>query len=175
RSATLSTGAGASTASSRFPERGTAESVRLLARCANCYDVDAWEGGGLNPDEMPDKPHLPSPSLWPIGFAIGVAVILVGLIINPLRVSTIGGAIALVFGVLWARDATSELRGTQLSIPPEHREPVAASAPGLADQRFPRNKFLEGTTIGLGAVIGGIITVPVAGFAVLPGFLGQKR
>ena len=129
----------------------------------------------MNPDEMPDKPHLPSPSVWPIGFAIGVAVILVGLIIDPLRVSTIGGAIALVFGVLWARDATSELRGTQLSIPPEHREPVAASAPGLADQRFPRNKFLEGTTIGLGAVIGGIITVPVAGFAVLPGFLGQKR
>src|SRR5207253_3007564 len=95
RSATLSTGAGASTASSRFPERGTAESVRLLARCANCYDVDAWEGDGLNPDEMPDKPHLPSPSLWPIGFAIAVAVILVGLIIDPLWVSTIGRAIAL--------------------------------------------------------------------------------
>ena len=47
---------------------------------------------------MPDEPHLPSPSLWPIGFAIGIAVILVGLIIDPLWVSTIGGAIALVFG-----------------------------------------------------------------------------
>src|SRR5205085_6972484 len=30
-------------------------------------------------------------------------------------------------------------------------------------------------TLGLGGLIGGIITVPVAGFAVLPGFLGQKR
>jgi Rieske Fe-S protein len=129
---------------------------------------------------MPDEPHLPSPSLWPIGFAIGVAVVLVGLIIDPLWVSTIGGAIALVFGILWARDATSELRGRPLAIPPEHREPSApggtARQPTYAEQpRFARNKFLEGTTLGLGAVIGGIITVPVAGFAVLPGFVGQKR
>jgi Rieske Fe-S protein len=125
---------------------------------------------------MPDEPHLPSPSLWPIGFAIGIAVVLVGLIIDPLWVSTIGGVIALVFGVLWARDATSELRGRPISIAPEHREPAAAaSEPGFSEQRFPRNKFLEGTTLGLGAVIGGIITVPVAGFAVLPGFVGQKR
>jgi Rieske Fe-S protein len=131
----------------------------------------------LNPDEMPDEPQLPSPSLWPIGFAIGIAVVLVGLIIDPLWVSTIGAAIALVFGIFWARDATSELRGRPLAIPPEHREPTAPSAvePALSEQRFPRNKFLEGTTLGLGAVIGGMITVPVAGFAVLPGFLHQKR
>ena len=131
----------------------------------------------MNPDEMPDEPQLPSPSLWPIGFAIGIAVILVGLIIDPLWVSTIGGAIALVFGIFWARDATSELRGRPLAIQPEHREPAAPGAAALAltEQRFPRNKFLEGTTLGLGAVIGGMITVPVAGFAVLPGFLGQKQ
>ena len=131
----------------------------------------------MNPDEMPDESHLPSPSLWPIGFAIGIAVVLVGLIIDPLWVSTIGGAIALVFGIFWARDATSELRGRPLTIPPEHREPAVPSAvePALSEQRFPRNKFLEGTTLGLGAVIGGMITVPVAGFTVLPGFLGQKQ
>jgi Rieske Fe-S protein len=132
----------------------------------------------LNPNEMPDKPHLPSPSLWPIGFAIGVAVILVGLIINPLWISSLGGVIALVFGVLWARDATSELRGGPVSITPEHRQPAvpAEVAPSEASEtRFPRNKFLEATTLGLGAVIGGAITVPVAGFAVLPGFVGQKR
>ena len=52
----------------------------------------------MNPDEMPDEPHLPSPSLWPIGFAIGIAVILVGLIIDPLWVSTIGGAAATLPG-----------------------------------------------------------------------------
>jgi len=132
----------------------------------------------LNPNEMPDKPHLPSPSLWPIGFAIGIAVILVGLIINPLWISSLGGVIALVFGVLWARDATSELRGGPVSITPEHRQPAvpAQVAPSEASEtRFPRNKFLEATTLGLGAVIGGAITVPVAGFAVLPGFVGQKQ
>jgi Rieske Fe-S protein len=137
----------------------------------------------LNPDEMPDEPHLPSPSLWPIGFAIGIAVLLVGLIINPLWVSTIGGLIALVFGVLWARDATSELRGRPVAVEPEQRRPPAPAPAGEAvaspqqssAERYPRSKFLEGTTLGLGAVIGGIITVPVAGFAVLPGFVGQKR
>ena len=40
-------------------------------------------------------------------------------------------------------------------------------APG---ERFPRNKFLEGATLGLGAVIGGIVTLPAVGFALLPGF-----
>jgi Rieske Fe-S protein len=45
-------------------------------------------------------------------------------------------------------------------------------APG---ERFPRSRFLEGATLGLGGVIGGIVTVPVAGFAVLPGFLKQKH
>jgi Rieske Fe-S protein len=42
-------------------------------------------------------------------------------------------------------------------------------------ERFPRSKFLEASTLGLGAVIGGVVTVPIAGFAVLPAFLGQKR
>jgi Rieske Fe-S protein len=134
----------------------------------------------LNPDEMPDKPHLPSRSLWPIGFAIGIAVLLVGLIINPLWISTIGGLIAVVFGALWARDATSELRKQPVAVEPERRAPVPAPA-GEADppqqasaERYPRSKFLEGTTLGLGAVIGGIVTVPSVGFLVLPGFVGQK-
>ena len=136
----------------------------------------------MNPDEMPDESHLPSPSLWPIGFAIGIAVLLVGLIIDPLWVSTIGGAIAVVFGVLWARDATSELRGTPAAIEPERRQAVPVgeaateAAPAeAAGERYPRSKFLEGTTLGVGAIIGGIVTVPIAGFAVLPGFVGQKR
>ena len=140
-------------------------------------------------DTSHDEPHVPPPSLWPIGFAIGVAVLLVGLIINPLWISTIGGAIALVFGVLWARDATAELRGAPVEVTPERRDlapaPSAAGAPPanvgeaampLVDpNRFPRNKFLAGATLGLGGVIGGIVTVPVAGFALLPPFLSQKR
>jgi Rieske Fe-S protein len=134
--------------------------------------------------------HLPSPSLWPIGFAIGVAVALVGLIVDPVIVSSIGGAIALVFGFLWARDAAAGLRDHPVVVEPERRDLVEAGTGEVgppanigrdamphaaAGERFPRSKFLEGATLGLGGVIGGLITVPIAGFALLPPFLGQKR
>jgi Rieske Fe-S protein len=130
-----------------------------------------------------DEPHVPSPTVWPIGFAIGIATLLVGLIVNPLWISTIGAAIAIVFGVLWARAATSELRGRPVDVEPERRDLTApaaptgatATAPPAAGERFPRNRFLEGTTLGLGALIGGVLTVPVAGFALLPAFLKQKK
>ena len=57
----------------------------------------------MNPPEMAEHHEpQPQPTLWPVGFAIGIAVLLVGLIIDPLWISTIGGAIALVFGALWA-------------------------------------------------------------------------
>ena len=133
-------------------------------------------------ESLPEETHLPSPTLWPIGFAIGIVVLLVGLIINPLLISTIGAAIAIVFGVLWARDATAELRGQPVAVEPERRELTAPPADqhGVAVVEVPENAvtrsvFLEGATLGLGAVIGGLITLPVAGFAVLPGFLGQKQ
>jgi Rieske Fe-S protein len=122
-----------------------------------------------------DEPHLPPPTLWPIGFAVGIAVALVGLIINPLALTPAGGVIALVFGVLWARGATAELRGP-VEVEPERRSPAVAVEHGEPSaRRFPRNKFLEGATLGLGGVIGGIVTVPIAGFALLPPFIGQKK
>jgi Rieske Fe-S protein len=132
------------------------------------------------PEEQHDEPHLPPPSLWPVGFAIGIVVILVGLVINPVVISSIGAAIAVVFGFLWARDATAELRGQRIVVEPERREVVPATVGGEAmpppepGERFPRSRFLEASTLGLGAVIGGIVTVPVAGFALLPPFLKQK-
>jgi Rieske Fe-S protein len=140
-------------------------------------------------DSLHEETHLPPPTLWPIGFAIGIVVILVGLIINPVLISTIGAVIAIVFAVLWARDATAELRGETLVVEPERRKMTEAgegmTAPpadqqGVALVRVPetavtRSVFLEGATLGLGAAIGGLITVPVAGFALLPSFLGQEQ
>jgi Rieske Fe-S protein len=140
-------------------------------------------------ESLHEEPHLPPPTLWPIGFAIGIVVALVGLIINPLFISSIGGAIAIVFGFLWARDATAELRGEAIVIEPERRQ-MREAGEGMtappADQQgvalvhvepagVTRSRFLEGATLGLGGVIGGLITVPVAGFALLPSFLGQKQ
>jgi Rieske Fe-S protein len=129
-------------------------------------------------ESVPEEPHLPSPTLWPIGFAIGIVVVLVGLVINPELISSIGGAIALVFGFLWAREATAELRGQPVHVEPEHREPSqpreAVTREPVAAGTVTRSRFLEGATLGLGGLIGGIITVPVAGFAILPGFLRQR-
>jgi Rieske Fe-S protein len=140
-------------------------------------------------ESLHEEAHLPPPTLWPIGFAIGIVVLLVGLIINPLLISSIGAAIAIVFAILWARDATAELRGQPVVVEPERREMKEAgegmTAPpadqqGVALVQVPENAvtrsvFLEGATLGLGAAIGGLITLPVVGFAVLPGFLHQEQ
>ena len=133
-------------------------------------------------ESLPEETHLPSPTLYPIGFAIGIVVLLVGLIINPLLISSIGAAIAIVFAILWAREATAELRGEPVAVEPERRELTVPPADqhGVAVVEVPENAvtrsvFLEGATLGLGAAIGGLITLPVVGFAVLPGFLGQTQ
>ena len=128
-------------------------------------------------ESLHEEAHLPSPTLWPIGFAIGIVVVLVGLVINPELISSIGGAIAIVFGFLWAREATAEYRGQPVHVEPERRapaEPREAPEP-VSAAAVTRSRFLEGATLGLGGVIGGIITVPVAGFALLPSFLSQKQ
>src|SRR5262249_8597669 len=39
----------------------------------------------------------------------------------------------------------------------------------------PRSTFLELSTLGLGAAIGAIVTVPIVGFAVVPAFVDQKQ
>ena len=133
------------------------------------------------------EPHLPGPSPWPVGFAIGIAVLLTGLIVSWLVV-VIGAVIAVVFGFLWVRDASRELRGHEPEVEPERREvrPAAAALPVAAEttpplqgeaepDRFPRNRFLEASTLGIGAAIGGLVTLPVLGFAVAPAFLDQPE
>jgi len=122
--------------------------------------------------------HGPSPTIWPLGFAVGIAVALVGLIIDPTVIAPIGGAIALVCGFLWAREATSEMRRRVPAVKAEVREADTGrvvTPPPAASQKMPRSRFLEASTLGLGGLIGGIVTVPIAGFAILPSFLGQKR
>jgi Rieske Fe-S protein len=122
-----------------------------------------------------DRPHLPGPSLYPIGFAAGVACILVGLIVNPRVILPIGAVIAIVFGFLWARDAAKEYRGVPEPIEPERREvpPAAESAEPEPGERVSRNRFLEASVIGLGGVVGGLVTVPALGFMIAPAYVKQ--
>ena len=54
------------------------------------------------------------------------------------------------------------------------RRPTAATRCRAAPaERYPRSKFLELSTLGLGGVIGGLVTVPALGFMVAPAFLKQ--
>jgi Rieske Fe-S protein len=123
-----------------------------------------------------DHPHVPGPSLWPVGFAVGVVVLLVGLIISW-WIAGLGALIALVFAFLWVRDLTA---GSSLahagSVEPERRAAAAPDVtlpPETAEERFPRSKFLELSTLGLGGVIGGLVTAPALGFMIAPAFLKQ--
>lgn len=136
--------------------------------------MDPSTGGG--------KPHLPAPTLWPIGFAVGIVCLLVGLVVSWVAVA-VGAAIAAVFGWLWLRD-----RGGSLPAPPApegpeqpigppvpaHLGPAAMPEPAPGE-RFPRSRFLEGATLGLGAVIGGVVTVPPLGLLVAPALLPSDK
>jgi menaquinol-cytochrome c reductase iron-sulfur subunit len=121
----------------------------------------------------PDTPHVPGPSLWPIGFAIGIACLLLGLVLSWI-VAAIGALLAVVFGLLWARDVTRDVRGDVPAIAPEARTAVGLAAPEEAADEplpaYPRSVFLEASLIGLSAVLGGVLTLPVLGFMVLPSF-----
>src|SRR5262245_52465651 len=133
-------------------------------------------------DTSHDNPHGSGPSLWPIAFAIGVACLLVGLVLSWIIVA-IGAVIAVVFGVLWARDVTRDVRADVPHVEPETRavadEPsaVTAQAYGAAEPlpAYTRSRFLEASTIGLGAAIGAVVTLPVLGFTVLPSFTNVEE
>ena len=136
--------------------------------------ADELERPGGEPVERDTEPHLPSPTIWPFAFAGGVALLLVGLIINWV-LAAIGGAIALVFGFLWIREATREVRRPPAEAPPV----MPASELDVEEEeeepeRYPRSVFLEMSTLGVGALIGGIVTLPALGFMIAPAFVDNQ-
>jgi Rieske Fe-S protein len=127
-------------------------------------------------------PHEPTPTIWPVGFAIGIACIFIGLILSPIVVA-VGAVLAAIFGFLWIRDVTKGIR-TEPSAQEPEPEPVAppipagkrpaGPEPGEGEIiRYPRSKFLEAATLGLGGLIGVVVTAPVLGFTILPPFVKQ--
>jgi Rieske Fe-S protein len=118
--------------------------------------------------------HLPTPTILPFAFAAGIALVLIGLIINW-WLAVAGGVLALVFGFAWIRAVTKEVR--EAPEPEPEAEPVselAAEEEGPEQpERFPRSVFLELSTLGVGAAIGALVTVPALGFMIAPAFVDQ--
>jgi Rieske Fe-S protein len=101
---------------------------------------------------------------------------LAGIVVSTPAV-IVGAVIALFFGALWARDAMRPARAPEPTAADE-RAAAAMAEPGAEPEevnRFPRNQFLELTTLALGGVITAVVALPVVGFAVLPAFTNQKR
>jgi Rieske Fe-S protein len=136
--------------------------------------ADDHERPGDEPALHEAEPLHPSPSIWPFAFAGGLALVLVGLIVSW-PIAAIGAAIAVVFGFLWIRDVTGEVRRVPAAEPaPPPVSELAEREEPLEVERYPRSRFLEGATLGIGALIGGLVTVPALGFMVAPAFVGQE-
>jgi Rieske Fe-S protein len=128
----------------------------------------------VDQDPIGHKPeHPPGQSVWPIGFAIGIACVLVGLVISWWVVA-IGGAITIVFGALWLIDLAGHPAARRASAEP-------APPPGPSGARHyeapptSRSGFLALATLGIGGLIGALVTIPPLFVAMIPPFLKQSR
>ena len=127
-------------------------------------------------DGTDEKPHAPGQSLWPIGFAIGIACVLVGIVVSwPAAV--LGAVLTIVFGLLWIRDTARS--HAPVDSAPAHElvgdtpSPARVVAEEHHLETHGRAGFLTLASIGLGGVIGAAVTLPSLGFAVLPSFTGE--
>jgi menaquinol-cytochrome c reductase iron-sulfur subunit len=113
-----------------------------------------------------DADEGPVQSLWPLGFAIGVACLIVGLVVSPTAI-VVGAILALVFGFLWVREL-KHWGGAEA-----HAVAREAALPEPHVETYDRGGFLTAGVIGIGGVIGAGVTLPSIGFGILPSFIGD--
>jgi Rieske Fe-S protein len=120
------------------------------------------------PEHLPES-HAQVSSLWPIGVAVGVAFALVGLLVSWWIVA-VGAVIIVLFGVAWIYDVVHERRPEPVVAPgaPAAGEQVQRAA--IGEHETTRTGFLSAMTLGLGAAIGALVTIPSLVFAGLPPF-----
>ena len=116
----------------------------------------------MAPVENANEPSVGT-GVAPIAFAIGIAVLLVGLIVDPRVITPIGGAVAVAAGFAWVRRGG---RAGDANVVP----PAAA-----AGERYSRSRALERATLAFGGLVGLGVALPAAGFAILPSFLAQRH
>jgi Rieske Fe-S protein len=100
-----------------------------------------------------------TPTIWPVSVAVGIAVLLVGLIVNLELVAPLGGAITLLGTFGWVRGAGKPA--------PRGAEPAAAPPSSANEERYSRGRFLNRATIGLGGIIAAAVALPALGSSVL--------
>ena len=105
--------------------------------------------------------------IGPLAFAIGIVVLLVGLIVNPLVIAPLGAAIALVAAVGWIRRS-----GRTAEPIDEAPAPKPAAATG---ELYSRSRLLERATLALGGLVGLGVALPAVGLSVLSSFVGQRQ
>jgi len=103
----------------------------------------------------------------PPAFAIGIVVLLVGLVINAQVIAPLGAAITLAAAVSW-------IRGGGRAAEPIDEEPVSSHI-AAPQERYTRSRLLERATLAIGGLIGLGVALPAVGFAVLPSLLGQRQ
>ena len=106
-------------------------------------------------------------SIGPIGFAFGAAVVLVGLVVDPLVLVPVGAAITVAAGFIWARGNRPAAALQPLTPAPERDLEQ--------DEGYSRSRLLEGATLALGGLVALGVAVPTAGFALVPSLLRQRR
>jgi Rieske Fe-S protein len=104
------------------------------------------------------------PTLAPIVFAIGVAVILAGLVVNLEVIAPAGVAITVLAAVAWIRGSGKRSQAQTKTLEPATDE----------GERFPRSRLLERATLGLGGLVAAGVALPAIGAAVLPAFRHTK-
>lgn len=165
----------------------------MIPARAVCYSVDrqhgAWiesrrlqvdaRGGSTETVQHDGRDNDIARSLWPFGFALAAAAFLVGLVISWWLVAIAGG-VAVVIGGLWIADSIRRRHPHLLEEEAEQRSEPVKQAPArttatAAAGGISRSRFLEASTLGLGAVMGAAITVPSVGFMVAPAFSKQRN
>ena len=117
--------------------------------------------------DQSEHSHAQAFSLWPIGVAVGVAFALVGLLVSWWIVA-VGVVITVLFGAAWIYDVLRERSPEPVAGPQAAGEHVARAS--IGEQEATRKTFLSAMTLGLGAAIGAIVTIPPLVFAGLPPF-----
>ena len=88
----------------------------------------------MDPHGGDGSANHPAPTIWPVGFAVGIACIFVGLILSTV-VLAVGAVLAALFGFLWIRDVTSGYRAGPEPAPAPPPVPAHKAEPALSELR----------------------------------------